>query len=84
MERLAIRTAKLGRKLADEGDAWREYATALLEIGEYEQAQTAARRAHLVYRLAPKTKGEQPPAPPNGPTDAQPVSKPLNLARVGP
>jgi len=52
ISRLAIRVAKYGDALADEGDAWREYAAALLEVGDYEDAHIAVERARMVYRLA--------------------------------
>ncbi|HEV2720423.1 MAG TPA: hypothetical protein VG323_10435 [Thermoanaerobaculia bacterium] len=52
ISRLAIRVARHGEMLADEGDAWREYAAALLEVGEYEDAKVAAERARMVYRVA--------------------------------
>jgi tetratricopeptide (TPR) repeat protein len=54
ISRLAIRAAKAAddAPLADEGDAWREYAAALLEVGDYEDAQVAVQRARMVYRVA--------------------------------
>jgi len=55
ISRLAIRAAKEGDALPDEGDAWREYAAALLEVGDYEDAQVAVERARMVYRLASDT-----------------------------
>jgi len=51
ISRLAIRVAREGEALIDEGDAWREYAAALLEVGDYEDAQIAVVRARLVYQL---------------------------------
>src|SRR5262245_37059316 len=51
ISRLAIRVAKDGDALTDEGDAWREYAAALFEVGDYECAQIAVERARQVYRL---------------------------------
>ena len=54
ISRLAIRAAKAAddAPLVDEGDAWREYAAALLEVGDYEDAQVAVQRARMVYRVA--------------------------------
>jgi len=49
ISRLAIRAADTP---IDEGDAWREYAAALLEVGEYEDARAAVGRARTVYRAA--------------------------------
>ena len=49
ISRLAIRAAAAP---IDEGDAWREYAAALLEVGEYEDAHAAVERARTVYRAA--------------------------------
>jgi len=49
--RLAIRVAREGDALVDEGDAWREYAAALLEVGDYEDAHVAVERARMVYQL---------------------------------
>jgi tetratricopeptide (TPR) repeat protein len=56
---LAIRVARdtwesessLDDVLAAEGDAWREYAAALLEIGHYPDARFAVHRARAVYGL---------------------------------
>lgn len=47
--RLAIRCA--GAEV-DRGDAWREYAAALLEVGDYEEARTAVSHARDAYRAA--------------------------------
>jgi tetratricopeptide (TPR) repeat protein len=52
ISRLATRAAET---LIDQGDAWREYAAALLEVGEYEDAHAAAVRARMVYRVAEGT-----------------------------
>jgi tetratricopeptide (TPR) repeat protein len=52
ISRLAIRVAREGEALADEGDAWREYAAALFEVGEYHDAKMAVERARLVYLMA--------------------------------
>jgi tetratricopeptide (TPR) repeat protein len=49
VSRLAIRGAGA---LIDRGDAWREHAAALLEVGDYEDAQAAVGRAHTAYRTA--------------------------------
>lgn len=49
ISRLAIRAAAAP---IDEGDAWREYAAALLEVGEYEDAHAAVEPARTVYRAA--------------------------------
>jgi len=49
ISRLAIRAADTP---IDEGDAWREYAAALLELREYENARVAVERAHTTYRRA--------------------------------
>jgi tetratricopeptide (TPR) repeat protein len=49
ISRLAIRTAVAA---IDRGDAWREYAAALLEVGDYEDAQAAVERARRMYRAA--------------------------------
>jgi tetratricopeptide (TPR) repeat protein len=51
ISRLAIRVAREGEALLDEGDAWREYAAALLEVGDYEDAHVAVERARMVYQL---------------------------------
>jgi len=51
ISRLAIRMAREGEALIDEGDAWREYAAALLEVGDYEAAYIAVVRARMVYQL---------------------------------
>jgi tetratricopeptide (TPR) repeat protein len=51
ISRLAIRAAREGETLIDEGDAWREYAAALLEVGDYEDAHVAVERARMVYQL---------------------------------
>ncbi|HKS21196.1 MAG TPA: hypothetical protein VJZ76_00245 [Thermoanaerobaculia bacterium] len=51
ISRLAIRLAREGEALIDEGDAWREYAAALLEVGDYEDAHIAVERARLVYQV---------------------------------
>ena len=59
ISRLAIRVAKDGDALPDEGDAWREYAAALLEVGDYEDAQVAVERARMVYALASGTEHNQ-------------------------
>src|ERR1044071_1685998 len=50
ISRLAIRAAREGETLLDEGDAWREYAAALLEVGDYEDAHVAVERARMVYQ----------------------------------
>lgn len=49
ISRLAIRAAATA---IEEGDAWREHAAALLEVGEYENARSAVARARMVYRRA--------------------------------
>ena len=46
ISRLAVRAAGTP---VDEGDAWREYAAALLEVGEYERAQAAVGCARVAY-----------------------------------
>lgn len=52
ISRLAIRAAERSEALIDEGDAWREYAAALLEVGDYEEARVAVGRARMLYRAA--------------------------------
>lgn len=49
ISRLAVRAARVA---IDHGDAWREYAAALLEVGDYEAARMAVKRARTVYRAA--------------------------------
>jgi tetratricopeptide (TPR) repeat protein len=49
ISRLAIRAAAAP---VEEGDAWREHAAALLEVGEYEEARAAVGRARAIYRRA--------------------------------
>ena len=59
ISRLAIRVAKEGDALIDEGDAWREYAAALFEVGDYESAQFAVKRARQVYGVTDGTEHNQ-------------------------
>src|SRR4029078_5515993 len=60
ISRLAIRMARQGEALIDEGDAWREYAAALLEVGDYEAAYIAVVRARMVYQLTNGAEQNQP------------------------
>jgi tetratricopeptide (TPR) repeat protein len=41
--------------IAAEGDAWREYASALFETGYYTDARMAVQEAKSIYRLSPTT-----------------------------
>ena len=49
ISRLAIRGAG---SAVEKGDSWREHAAALLEVGDYEEAQRAIGRARMAYRTA--------------------------------